>query len=440
MADVFEAEARDVPVAVRRGHRAAVVAVLVLLLGRGGPALLVVLGRGSHEEVALRVRPAVEVLVVGVDDRQRLRLVVDLEEEVSRHGVDVDRRPRAAFADVGHHRGDGREVELSPVRPVFDASRELRRPRLLPVHDGDAVLDLRPREVGRRLEVSAPDVVVDELHRNGDVRRLLLFLAVVRLDDGARLPYLEVRALDVARSLPEAHEPVRAAALRQREASAVGDGLDVLGVEVGEAEVDAGVVDVAVERGVELEQVPELHVAGKVAGLDLRRRAEDSVLAKTEAYGLPRLDYLVEIAPAVVHRRGRHEVGNRNLRDARIDGVDRLGARHKRVARGRERHVERKLLPKRPLASLRRVECPKRLEVDSHRRVRDDHVVDEDKEVVNIILGFYSCTPQPKANWLAVVELGVDAVEIVYFAALFDSKRQLRRHISRDKALRAVLD
>ena len=158
----------------------------------------------------------------------------------------------------------------------------------------------------------ADQLHLNRLHAHRDRLGLFLFADRRRLEDAVlvRRPDLEVERLVVALALAQTHEPVRALAREHRARIAVRHERDFLGIVVVHPEaVHRRVVDVLVVRRVDDEVIPELDVARQ--HLAVRPRQLQGVRRghrrRIEGDHLPFAELLVEIAPAVVHRRRRDE-------------------------------------------------------------------------------------------------------------------------------------
>ena len=262
---------------------------------------------------------------VGVNHRDRLRRVVDLEHQESRRRVRPEVVPRVRVA-LHERRRDGPAVRRVAREHVVGGVRHVLVVGLrsvLKVLHRDAVVEVRRVE---SLEVAAPCVIADQLERSGlpparhrvDVRPLALAVALLRH------VVLHLESLVGALALPETHEPVGAAALvGGDDAGRVRDGREMLRVlvraghvRVFKPEAGARVVDILVVRRIEDDVEPVLEIADGIGDVYRARRGKEGRRVRergarsirVERNRVPRvLHLLVKIAPAVVHVCSRDE-------------------------------------------------------------------------------------------------------------------------------------
>ena len=331
---------RNLPISVRSRHREPCREVLAeRLLHRRDADLICVLRGGADEDWAPavvvlaveRVAPEVEILVVGVHNSDRLRLVVDLEHDVARHRVERDGRPVVCRA-LGKGRANRELLVLEVAEPEVGRGGELRVLLRLTVKSLEAVKKIALL-VLPSLDEPAPGVVADERH----VDALLRGAFAARKDD--------VDAGKRTLALAHAEEPVRAATRQLHASEPVRYDAALLGVVNRLAE--SGIVDVAVERRLQAVFVPVLDVARVTGKVERRKRLES--VARIEVDGLPLGRHLVEVAPAVVNLCAREELRRVDRRAvAFVHVVLGLGASDDGlVLLRRIRHVRGKLPTKR---------------------------------------------------------------------------------------------
>ena len=353
----------------------------------------------------VRVVPEVEVLVVGVDDRERARIVVELEKEIAGRRVARDVRPAVRVRQLDHS-GDGEGVRDVGGAPVVRRIRESRVAGRLRIQRLEAV-QYAARLLLFRLQIPAERVAHDELHRDG-IRRAAV----------GKSPF-EVYRLAFARPFAKADEPVRPPAfVHVAGKAAVSHDGDVFRI-AGNAKPGSGIVEIFVVGRLELRLEPELHVSRhRISARPAREveRGQGVVGGRfvVEDGRLPRGVRLVQIAPPVPHARDGHHVGRRGEIRRGIERIRALRPRENVVrARSGEWRAERGLPAERPLAGLVRVENAVRLEVDAHRRIGHDYVVELDK-IVKIVLALVvvlGYSPYPESRRTAVVKRNVNPVE-----------------------------
>ena len=356
-------------------------------------------GAGGDAEPAvgaMGVGPVVEVLVLGAGSGPGEVAVGDLELDVAGGAVDTGRDPLHVGGKVAHpelavgrqdDRLGGVGAEVDGVLGEHGGAGELAIDANEVEGNGDR--DAGRNLVGRDLDERAPHIVLDRIH--------LVDAAQFAFDDDAH-------TLEIALALAEADEPVDAgggqklvAALHFRRGDVVGDG--GLALDIGNAVVEAGVVDVLVVGRVHREVVPELDIAGG-GGKDERIDRAEAV-ARIERNGAPegvavvagvggveldnlrgRLGALAQIAPAVVEIRRDNELVGVGGSGAGIDViVGRGAAEDVDVGLGGEGSREGNLLAEHLLAAAVGIVEAERLQVGRHHGVGDEDVVEQDERV-----------------------------------------------------------
>ena len=359
------------------------------------------LDRAADEQVGHRARPQVEILEIRARHEERLLRPVQLEEQVVRLRIARHGRPAAVRRAVEALRQLLRAVEAPPVGREREFARAgIQRRHLLEPH-------VDPLNGRRRRQAVAPVLRPRHLHRH---RR-----------DGAVRGRLvgEVEAADLARPLPQAHEPVGAVrgvhpVVGHRRAVLLGLFLALRRCLGGKAL--SRIVDVFVVRRERRHVEPVLDVAVKPVVPERRDRREAAV-GDVEVDHVPRVAAVealrhelgVGIAPAVVHARGRDL-----LLRAALEPRTAVEALAGRRIRNRERRLHAQ--HGRPFARL--VIGARRPQLRHRRRPRGDHVVDQDEAVGIVHLpGVAALVRQDaraadaEARRLAAVDLRKDAVE-----------------------------
>ena len=315
---------------------------------------------------------------------------------IARHG-----RPAAVHRAVEALRQLLRAVEAPPVGREREFARAgIQRRHLLEPH-------VDPLNGRRRRQAVAPVLRTRHLHRH---RR-----------DGAVRGRLvgEVEAADLARPLPQAHEPVGAVrgvhpVVGHRRAVLLGLFLALRRCLGGKAL--SRIVDVFVVRRERRHIEPVLDVAVKPVVPERRDRREAAVgdvevdhVPRVAAVEALRQEFGVGIAPAVVHARGR---------DVLLRAAHEPRTAEEALAGRRIRNRERRLHAQHGRPSARLVIGARRPQLRHRRRPRGDHVVDQDEAVGIVHLpGVAALVRQDaraadaEARRLAAVDLRKDAVE-----------------------------